>query len=235
MTDPVELAPEAKEPVKARLDEQSKNDPKAFTQRAVWIILSVIVLDQVTKIVVLNTMQRQESISIIGDWFRFTFTENPGMAFGIQYGPAALITVFSIAATGLIILYLRKVGHIYTPYRLSLSLVLGGAIGNIIDRVFYGAILYDAPLFAGKVVDFIHINAWRGYVPDGVPLMGGKYLQLFPIWNVADMAIVLGVIGILFFQRRFHDVAIEMEEDAAVELDEVDESAIAAVPVDKAD
>ncbi|GMQ82547.1 MAG: hypothetical protein BMS9Abin05_2001 [Rhodothermia bacterium] len=160
-------------------------------------------------------MERQDSISIIGDWFRLTFTENPGMAFGIEYGPSALITVFSIVATGLIILYLRNIGHIYSPYRLSLFLVLGGAIGNIIDRVFYGMILYDAPLFTGKVVDFIHINAWRGFVPESIPLLGGRYFQLFPIWNVADMAIVLGVVGILVFQRRFHDRAAELEESGA--------------------
>ena len=202
--------------------ESQSTSNRSFTQRAFWIIASVIVLDQASKIAVLNSMERQESVSIIGDWFRFTFTENPGMAFGIEYGPSAMITVFSIAATGLIVLYLRKVGHLYTPYRLSLALVLGGAIGNIIDRVFYGMILYDAPLFSGKVVDFIHINAWRGFVPESVPLLGGKYLQLFPIWNVADMAIVLGVVGILVFQRRFHEKAAELEEsdasaDAAVE------------------
>lgn len=198
--------------------ESQGTSKSSFNQRAIWIISSVIVLDQASKIAVLKTMERQESISIIGDWFRFTFTENPGMAFGIEYGPASLITIFSIAATGLIILYLRKVGHIYTPYRLSLALVLGGAIGNIIDRLFYGMILYDAPLFSGKVVDFIHINAWRGFVPENVPLLGGKYLQLFPIWNVADMAIVLGVVGILVFQSRFHEKVAALEEsDASTE------------------
>lgn len=190
---------------------QSRSE-RSFTQQAIWLIVSVIVVDQASKIAVLNTMKRQESISLVGDWLRFTFTENPGMAFGIEYGPATLITVFSIAATGLIILYLRKVGHFYTPYRLSLSMVLGGAIGNIIDRVFYGLILYDGPLFSGKVVDFIHINAWKGYVSESIPVLGGKYLQLFPIWNVADMAIVFGVVGILIFQRRFHDLAAEQEK-----------------------
>jgi len=201
--------------VEKEAGESQGTSKSSFTQRAIWVISSVIVLDQASKIAVLKTMNRQESISIIGDWFRFTFTENPGMAFGIEYGPPSLITIFSIAATGLIILYLRKVGHIYTPYRLSLALVLGGAIGNIIDRLFYGMILYDAPLFSGKVVDFIHINAWRGFVPESVPLLGGKYLQLFPIWNVADMAIVLGVVGILVFQSRFHEKVAALEESDA--------------------
>lgn len=192
----------------------------SFTLRAFLITIGVIVIDQVSKIVILNTMERGESIRLLGDWFRITFTENPGMAFGIEYGPPALITVFSIAATGLIVLYLKKVGQIYAPYRISLALILGGAVGNIIDRVFYGKILYDAPLFMGKVVDFIHVNVWRGYVSEGVPLLGGKYLGLFPIWNVADMAIVMGVIGILVFQRHFHERLSELEpgEEAEEEL-----------------
>ena len=184
---------------------------RSFSGRVLWITLVVVIIDQLTKIIVVNTMNRGDSIRIFGDWFRFTFTENPGMAFGIEYGPPALITIFSIAATGLIVLYLRKVGHLYVPYQISLALVLGGAVGNIIDRVFYGMILYDAPLFLGRVVDFIHFNVWRGYVADGVPVLGGKYLALFPIWNVADMAIVTGVIGILFFQRKFHERIASLE------------------------
>lgn len=164
----------------------------------------MIILDQVTKIIVLKTMTRGQSIDVLGSWLKLTFTENPGMAFGITFGPPSLITIFSLVATMLIVLYLYRIGGIYKPYRISLSMVLGGAIGNIIDRVFYGKILYDEPLFLGKVVDFIHINVWRGYVPEVVPFLGGKYMALFPIWNVADMAIVLGVIGIIFFQRHFH-------------------------------
>ena len=177
-----------------------------WVSRSAMIILMVIIVDQMSKVIVLKTMYKGQSIGLIGDWLRLTFTENPGMAFGIEFGPPALITIFSLVATVLIIAYLYKVGGMYKPYRISLSMVLGGAIGNIIDRVFYGKILYDEPLFLGKVVDFIHINVWRGVVPEGVPFLGGKYLALFPIWNVADMAIVLGVVGILFFQRRFHEL-----------------------------
>jgi len=171
------------------------------------IILMIIIVDQMSKVIVLKTMYKGQSIALLGDWLRFTFTENPGMAFGLQFGPPALITILSLVATVLIVLYLFKVGGMYAPYRVSLSMVLGGALGNIIDRVFYGMILYDEPLFLGKVVDFIHVNVWRGIVPEGVPFFGGKYMALFPIWNVADMAIVLGVVGILFFQRGFHDLA----------------------------
>lgn len=187
--------------------------PRNWISRSLTIMFSVIVVDQICKVIVLKTMYREQSIDLIGDWFKLTFTENPGMAFGIQFGPPALITIFSLIATVLIVLYLFKVGGMYAPYRVSLSMVLGGAFGNIIDRVFYGKILYDDPLFLGKVVDFIHFNVWRGVVPEGVPLLGGKYLALFPIWNVADMAIVLGVVGILVFQRRFHELIERQAEE----------------------
>ena len=191
--------------------------PKPWKKNTAVIVLSVILVDQICKIIVLNTMTLGMSITLLGDWLKFTFTENPGMAFGMRFGPPAMITIFSILATFLIIIYLFKIGSIYRPYQTSLSFVLGGALGNIIDRVFYGAILYDEPLFLGKVVDFIHVNVWRGYVPDGIPFIGGSYMALFPIWNVADMSIVLGVVGILFFQKRFHDISLGLLEPESSE------------------
>ncbi len=173
--------------------------------RALWITIGVILVDQVSKYIVLHTMLPHESIPILGDWLKLTFTENPGMAFGITFGPPAMVTIFSIVATLLILLYIFKVGNTYFPYQASLALVLGGALGNIIDRIFYGVILGYDTFFLGKVVDFIHVNVWRGYVPDYIPFFGGSYLALFPIWNVADMSIVAGVIGILLFQKKFHE------------------------------
>jgi signal peptidase II len=86
---------------------------------------------------------------------------------------------------------------------------LGGAVGNVIDRTFYGLILGYGRLLEGKVVDFIHVDAWRGYLPEALPVVGGAYLPLFPIRNVADMSIVVGVVGILVFQRRFHELAFK--------------------------
>ncbi len=164
----------------------------------------LVIIDQITKIMVLGTMTPGESISVLGSWLKLTFTENPGMAFGMSFGPPATITVLSVVATIVIAVYFVRIGHIHAPYRYSLASVLGGATGNIIDRVFYGKILYDEPLFLGHVVDFIHVDVWRGWVPDAVPLIGGEYMALFPIWNVADMSIVAGVIGILVFQNAYH-------------------------------
>lgn len=172
--------------------------------RVLWIAAVVIVMDQLSKLTVVRAMYKGQSIPLVGDWLRLTYTENPGMAFGITFGPRGMVTVFSIVATGLIIAYLVSVRRGYIPYRASLALILGGALGNIIDRVFYGILFGYDGFFTGRVVDFIHVNLWRGYVAESVPFFGGTYVQLFPIWNVADMAIVAGVVGILIFQTRFH-------------------------------
>jgi signal peptidase II len=126
------------------------------------------------------------------------------MAFGIVFGPKGTVTVLALVATLLIIAYLWQVRDGYTPYRASLALVLGGALGNIIDRTLYGALLGYGGLFEGRVVDFIHVSLWRGFLPSSWPLVGGWPIDLFPIWNVADMAIVVGVAGVLAFHHTYH-------------------------------
>jgi signal peptidase II len=195
--------------------------------RILWIAALAVFVDQLTKIVVLQNMYRGQSIPLIGDWLKFTFTENPGMAFGISFGPRGMVTIFSILATLLILFYIYRVRHGYAPYVASLALILGGALGNIIDRVFYGLFLGYGPLFAGKVVDFIHVDLWRGFIPSGVPFFGESYVALFPIWNVADMSIVAGVVGILVFQHRFHE---QLAIRAGSEEDRVNEVPISPAP-----
>lgn len=182
--------------------------------RVLWLTALVVVIDQATKQLVLRTMYLGQQIPILGDWLKFTYTENPGMAFGITFGPKAMVTVFAIIATVLISFYLYRVRRDYYPYRASLALILGGALGNIIDRVFYGKLYDNESLLVGKVVDFIHVNVWSGFIPEAVPLIGGTYVSLFPIWNVADMAIVCGVVGIVAFQKVHHR---RLEERAAAQ------------------
>ena len=179
--------------------------------RVLWISGLVVLLDQSTKQLVLRTMYRGQQIPVLGDWLKFTFTENPGMAFGITPGPTAMVTVFSMLATALIVFYLYRVRKDYYPYRASLALILGGAVGNIIDRLFYG----DA-LLSGKVVDFIHVNLWSGFLPESIPLVGGMYISLFPIWNVADMGIVCGVASVVLLHKKYGEYMREQtERDAA--------------------
>ncbi len=194
--------------------------------RVLWITALTVLVDQVSKLIVIQTMYRSQSIPLLGDWLSLTYTENPGMAFGITFGPPYLITLFSIFATVVIFFYLINIRRGFAPYRISLALVLGGALGNIIDRVFYGAIFYDGAFFQGRVVDFIHVNVWRGYIPEAVPFIGGEHLALFPIWNVADMAIVLGVVGILIFQKAYHRRLIEREKVASSAVPDVGDAVL---------
>jgi signal peptidase II len=176
--------------------------------RFLWLSAFVVAVDQATKAAVLQYMTPQngvpQSIPMLGDWLRLTFTENPGMAFGLTFGPPGTVTVLSLIATCLVAGYIYQVRHGYAPYVWSLALIFGGALGNIVDRVFYGVLLDYGTYFTGHVVDFIHVSLWRGFIPDVIPLIGGAYMELFPIWNVADMAIVLGVVGVLSFHRTFH-------------------------------
>lgn len=186
--------------------------------RVLWISFVIVIVDQVTKWLAYSRLRpHNDSVRVIGDWFKFTYTENPGMAFGVQFGfgPPFLVTLFSIIATIVIVVYLYGVRTSFKPYRVSLALVMGGALGNIIDRVFYGALFYDSPLFQGRVVDFIHLDVWRGMWPEWVPLFGGKGFAMFPIGNVADLAIIAGVVGILTFQKGFHQMLIANASDAA--------------------
>lgn len=180
--------------------------------RVLWISALVVCVDQFAKAAVLRFMHRQESIPLIGDWLKLTFTENPGMAFGMTVGPRGLVTVFSVVATALVLWYLYRVRNGYKPYRASLAMVLGGALGNIIDRVFYGVLLGYESFFLGRVVDFIHVDLGYFVIPPLVPFLGGTYVSLFPIWNVADMAIVMGVVGILVFQKTFHERFLESQQ-----------------------
>jgi len=177
--------------------------------RVLWLSAFVIVLDQATKVAVLQFIASpsglSRSIPLVGDWLRLTFTENPGMAFGITLGPPGTVTVLSLIATCLVGVYIYRVRDGYAPYLWSLSLIFGGAVGNIIDRIFYGVILEYGTWFTGHVVDFIHVSLWKGFIPEAVPLLGGSYMELFPIWNVADMSIVLGVVGVLSFHHTFHE------------------------------
>jgi signal peptidase II len=185
--------------------------------RVLWLSALIVLIDQVTKVLVHFTMYRGQSIEVVellGMAFRLTYTENPGMAFGLQFGPPGTVTVFALVASGLIVYYLWQIRHTYRPYRLGLGFILGGAIGNIIDRVFYGAIFYAEPLFLGRVVDFIHFDVYRGFWPDWVPFVGGNGIALFPIGNIADLAILAGVALVLIHQNRFHEELVAAEAAA---------------------
>ncbi len=181
--------------------------------RVLWVSFLLVVVDQITKQWVHATMLPGESIPVLGDVLRLTYTTNPGMAFGLSLGSKLFLTLFSVLATVMIGVYLWYVRKGPWGYRLSLALIIGGAIGNVIDRTFYGVVYGYGSLFYGEVIDFIHVNLWRGTVAEWVPFFGGNYLSLFPIWNVADMAIVVGVAAIILFQKRFHEGLVQAQAE----------------------
>ncbi len=193
-------------------------------KKPVFIVLLVLVIDQALKIWVKTHMMLGEEFSVIGNWFIIHFIENNGMAFGMELAGEfgkIILSVFRIVAVVGIAYYLHQLGkkNASTGLIVSISLVLAGALGNIIDSAFYGIIFNDsysnvASLFPteggyatflhGKVVDMFYFPLIDGIFPDWLPFWGGDRFVFFrPVFNVADSAITIGIASILLFQRKF--------------------------------
>ncbi|HET9055051.1 MAG TPA: lipoprotein signal peptidase [Cyclobacteriaceae bacterium] len=179
------------------------------------VAFAVILIDQASKILVYNNMYLHEEIYVLGDWFRIHYLLNPGMAFGIrwenEFGKLAL-TLFRIVAMFGIGYYLWKAASrgAHTGFLVCLGLILGGAVGNVIDSTFYGVLLNNAPpdsstpWFHGQVIDMLYFPIFDFVWPQWVPFFGGNYFEFFsPVFNIADSSIFVGVVIILIFQKRF--------------------------------
>lgn len=175
--------------------------------RILYVTGAIVVVDQVAKLLVKGFslpflglyypgVPLGSSRAILGDFLRLTYIENPGMAFGIDVGGKLFLTIFSLFASIGIFMYLYKIRDEAFPIRLSLAMILGGAIGNLIDRVFYGVIFGEGPLFYGKVVDFVDVDFFN------VDILG-FHISRWPVFNVADSAVSLGVLILLVFHRKF--------------------------------
>jgi signal peptidase II len=180
------------------------------------IAFVVIALDQAVKMLVHFEMDfgTPGQIPIFGNWFKLHYTTNPGMAFGMELGSEygkMILTSFRLVAMVGIGYYLTHIisKHNHPVYIVCIAMILGGAIGNLIDSVFYGVWLDNAPYnaptpwFHGQVVDMFYFDIWEGYIPEWIPLWGGSYTALWPIFNIADASIFIGVAIILIFQNRF--------------------------------
>lgn len=180
------------------------------------IAFLVIAIDQAVKMLVHFQMDfgTPGQIPIFGDWFKLHYTTNPGMAFGMELGSEygkMILTSFRLVAMVGIGYYLTHIidKKNHPLYILCIAMILGGAIGNLVDSVFYGVWLDNAPYnaptpwFHGQVVDMFYFDIWEGYIPEWVPILGGSYTALWPIFNVADASIFIGVAIILVFQNRF--------------------------------
>ena len=190
-------------------------------QLSALIVIAVLVIDQIIKIWVKTNMYWHESIKIT-DWFYIYFTENNGMAFGMEIFNKIFLTSFriiaSIAITWLLRQYVKK--DYKTGFLVCVSLILAGAIGNIIDCVFYGEIFSESthnliaqfvPIgegysdwFYGKVVDMFYFPLIETNWPEWMPFVGGEHFIFFsPIFNFADAAISCGIIALILFYGKY--------------------------------
>ena len=187
---------------------------------ATIVVVSSIVIDQLIKVWVKTNMTLHESIRVF-DWFYISFIENNGMAYGMQIGSKLVLSLFRVAAISLLVYYLwqqvRKKARLC--YIICLSMVLAGAIGNLIDCMFYG-LLFNAsseaytsyfvpfgtgyaPFLMGKVVDMFYFPLIVTTWPEWVPYWGGdEFIFFSPVFNYADANISVGVVLLLLFYRK---------------------------------
>lgn len=195
--------------------------------KVLYLSLIVLLTDQISKFYIkgisvpflnlkLEGMYLGESISVIGDFFRITFTENPGMAFGFDPGSdfKLLISIFSLVASVGLIIYLFIARNRSLSFRIAIALIIAGAVGNVIDRMFYGLIYDYAPLFYGKVVDFFDFDFFN------FTLLGRSY-ERWPIFNIADASVSIGVFILLFFYKQHQE-----DENKLKEVPEITNGAI---------
>jgi len=175
--------------------------------RVLFVSLFIVIADQLSKFFVkggtvpllnlhVNGMSYGGSVNVIGDFFKLTFVENPGIAFGIDVNGVSklLLSLFTLLASIGVFYYLWKSKEQKLIIRLALAFILGGAIGNLIDRTFYGLFYGYAPLFYGKVVDFFNMDFFDFTI-------FGRTYDRFPIFNIADSSVTVGVALLLIFHR----------------------------------
>lgn len=188
---------------------------------AAAIVAAILIIDQAIKIAVKTGMYYHESIRVT-DWFYILFTENNGMAFGMELFQKLFLTGFRIVAVGVILWYLCKIvrRNMKTGYIVCISMILAGALGNIIDSVFYGVIFSESTntaiatftqigqgygeWFRGRVVDMFYFPIIESSWPEWIPGIGGqKFIFFSPIFNFADAAISCGVAALLIFYHKY--------------------------------
>lgn len=194
-------------------------------KKLIIFIIALLAIDQVVKIWIKTHMMIGDEYNVFGEWFKIHFIENNGMAFGMasESGKTgkmllSIFRIFAVAGIGWYIVKLLKekapVGVIF-----SFALIFCGAIGNIIDSMFYGLLFNDsngqvatflpagggyASFLHGRVVDMLYFPLYEGYLPDWVPVWGGDYIVFFrPIFNIADSYITIGVLLLILFYRKF--------------------------------
>lgn len=190
------------------------------------LTLGVILLDQASKLLVHFNMHLYQEYNVFGDWFRIHYILNEGIAFGLTADwvySKVVLTLFRLIASGigiyLLYTYARKSTH---PGALwAGALILAGAIGNLIDSMFYGLIFenmpYDAPFafMNGQVIDMLYFPIFSFNWPQWVPYIGGNNFHFFSaIFNIADSSIFIGVMILLIWQKRFFPESTKTKQDS---------------------
>ena len=187
---------------------------------ATLVVVVILLIDQAIKIWVKTSLTLHESIHIF-DWFYITFIENMGMAFGMQLGSKIVLSLFRVVAISALTYYIWKEvrKNSRTGYIVCLAMVLAGAIGNLIDCLFYGLIFNEsspyyvsyfvpfgtgyAPMLMGKVVDMFYFPLIETEWPQWMPFVGGEHFVFFsPVFNFADASISVSVVLLLLFYRK---------------------------------
>jgi signal peptidase II len=166
-----------------------------FIKKYYLVIIPAIIvfIDQLTKLLIKHNLVYGQQVPILKHYFMLTYIENPGIAFGISVGSMKImLSLLTMIIAAYLIFFLYKHRNEKIAHNLPFVLILAGAIGNLIDRVFYGVLFGYDSFLKGKVIDFIMVD-----IPD-IKLFG-TYYDYFPIFNIADSAVTIGVILMLIF------------------------------------
>ena len=188
-------------------------------------IFLLLLIDQAVKIYVKTHFAINESVTVFGDWFFIRFIENPGAAFGFQFGGEygkMMLSLLRIAAVTLLSVYIHSLMKKKAPKGvvIGFALILVGALGNIVDCMFYGLIFSESTVFNvatrfpegggygtflhGFVVDMLYFPLIESTFPDWMPVVGGEDFVFFsPIFNLADAYISIGFLYLLIFQNKY--------------------------------
>lgn len=213
--------------------------------KSILIIVLILIADQALKVWIKTTMMLGDEIVVFKDWFILHFVENNGMAFGFEfageYGKMflTLFRLVAVAGIGWYLFKLAKQKELPFGFIVSISLILAGAIGNIIDSLFYGMIFQDSygqvsaifpegggysSFLHGRVVDMFYFPLIESRYPDWFPFIGGNPLVFFrPVFNIADSSITIGIFSILIFYRKYFNKVEENNEEKDDEHSEENE------------
>ncbi|MFC2089718.1 lipoprotein signal peptidase [Bacteroidota bacterium] len=211
------------------------------TLKCILIILVILIIDQVLKILVKTNMTLYEQHSVIGEWFKLHFVENKGMAFGLIFpgdNGKVLLSIFRLIAITAITYYLFYLirNNAHPGLLITMSMILAGAIGNMIDSAFYGMLFSDSSMHQaavmfpedggyerflhGRVVDMFYFPLFSGTYPDWIPRIGGQSFTFFrPVFNVADTSITVAVAILLFKQKKYFSFMEDHDKQKNTELE----------------